>query len=307
MKLLVLFIFFTVVFKSDAPDYREVLYIERQDVGLKSVSAEHFAFNPDGTRIAAADASAVNIWDIETGEVIRSLDHAATFVSWSPDGEWITSGDYSDRALHVWEAETGILRYVLDGYWGAHVTWSPDSRQFVTNGMRIVDVETGDIVLQLDSNWGIPHEAHWSPDGTMIVTTSGWEGDFINLWSVSGERLDTYWGDISAAWSPDSTRLASLWQVREIATGLPIMVIPQMDTSIAWHPTGEWISSVEHEGGVIALWDAETGELVTSWQREGCAVVRGFAWSADGERFAFNCIQYEPTYQNDLVIWERKQ
>jgi dipeptidyl aminopeptidase/acylaminoacyl peptidase len=171
--------------------------------------------------------------------------------------------------------------------------------------MKIFDSQRGELVLELGSNWGIPYEAHWSPDGTMIATSSDWEGNYLNIWSVEGERLDTFWAGSSAAWSPDSTRIASTGQIRDIRTGLPVTIIKGMDNEIAWHPNGNWIASTG-DAGQIFLWDTGTGEQVTMWQYEDC-LIYGFAWSRDGERFAVSCIRYELDYRNELIIRERVQ
>jgi WD40 repeat protein len=288
--------------ENSAPYFQEVDRIER-DLLLRGNFSEYFAFSPDGQRIAAAATeTTINVWDVETGEVVHTLEHTSTSVSWSPDGALVAAGS-DEGILRLWNVQSGILWFELEGYSGRHITWSPDSTQFVTNAMKIFDSQTGELILQLGSNWGIPYEAHWSPDGTMIATTSGWEGQYLNIWSITGERLDTYWAGVSAAWSPDSTRLASTAQIRDVATGLPTTIIRELAYEIAWHPGGEWIASTGN-AGQIYLWDAATGELVTMWQYEDC-LINGFAWSPNGERFAVNCIQQEPAHSNDLIIRER--
>jgi WD40 repeat protein len=168
--------------------------------------------------------------------------------------------------------------------------------------MRILDANTGEILVDLGYNWNFPAAAYWSPDGTMIATPGGVDGPYLNIWSHEGERLDTYWAGNSAAWSPHSSHLATTGQVRDVTTGLPTLIIPNMEYLITWHPDGEWLTSANDEGKIF-LWDAETGDLVTTWSFDDC-IINGFTWSSDGQRFALNCIQFHPNYQNDLIIAE---
>lgn len=293
----------SVLAEPHPPNSQEIRRI-RRTVSILSNFNEHFAFSPDGTRIAAAGSeTTVNVWHVDTGDIIYTLAHAGTSVSWSPDGRWIAAGTFRGP-FRVWDAATGALAFELDSDSGRHSSWAPDSRRFVTNAMNIHDGTTGAIITELGLNWNIPYEAHWSPDGTMIATTGNWGRDYMHLWSSDGERLDTFWAGTSAAWSPDSTRLASAYQVRDVATGLPVMVIPEMVGVIAWHPDGEWISSATADG--VFLWDAETGGQVTVWPFGDCQT-RGFAWSPDGQRFALNCLRLGTDPGYDLVVGELAQ
>lgn len=286
------------------PQYQEILRIQRGEVRITINSSEQISFSPDGTRVVAAGSpTTIQVWDVTTGDVIHILElENPEGASWSPDGTIIVGGS-NDYDFRVWDARTGDILIDTGVVYGRYSSWSQDSTQFVTNIMVVFDAQTGEVIQQLGSNWGIPYEAHWSPDGTMIATTSGWEGWHLNIWSVEGERLDTYWAGSSASWSPDSTRIASIGQIRAIDTGLPVLIIARMDNAIAWHPDGDWIASTGDEGEIF-LWDAETGELVTMWQYDDCEI-NGFDWSPGGERFAINCIYREPEYGNDLIIWER--
>jgi WD40 repeat protein len=295
---------------NNVPEYRPLTTIPREPF-LVQIGPEYFAFSPDGTQIAAAATrDAVNVWDVATGSVIYTLDHprstttwSAIPVSWSPDGTTITTGN-TDWTLRFWDAATGQLRSESDDAIGWHVGWSPDSTRFVTNGMIIFDAATSELVMELGYNWGVPYETEWSPDGTMIATASGWEGDDTQLWTATGEHLDSFQTGHSIAWSPDSTRLASIGQIRDVATGLPVVIFPAMGGEIGWHPDGEWIANTGEEA--VFLWDATTGDQLAKWDLPGCDI-RGFAWSNDGNRFAVNCLgdMSQPGFRNELIIWER--
>ncbi len=228
---------------ENVAEYRPLTTIPR-DSFLIQYQPEYFAFSPDGTQIAAAATDAtVNVWDVETSVVRHVLDHDSISVSWRPDGAWIGTGG-SEWTARIWDADTGQLRYDLGEGGGWYIGWSADSTRFVTNSGKIFNTETGELVSEIGFNWGVPYEVEWSPDGTMIASASGWEGNETQLWSATGEHLDTFWTYHSISWSPDSARLASFGQVRDVTTGLPETIIPEMYGEIAWHPGGYVFSGV---------------------------------------------------------------
>lgn len=62
------------------------------------------AFSPDGRLLAGGGTdSVVRIWDVESGQVLRSLPHADELlaVSFSPDGAWLATGGY-DNTVVIW-------------------------------------------------------------------------------------------------------------------------------------------------------------------------------------------------------------
>ena len=276
---------------TDAPQFHQLRVIERPYFYYPPVFTEGFSFNSDGTRLAAAASeSTVNIWDVTTGDVVRSLPDVSASVEWSPDDAWIATA--MTEGIRIWNAETGIVAYDVpqgDYLSSGSVGWSPDSRHFLTNDGTVHDARTGQSVLRLVGAWTDIHHMYWSPDGTKIVMASdGRETDFVYLWSSDGQLLDTYWGGITVSWSPDSKYLASDGQVRDVSTGLPITIIPHMGHMIAWHPREAWIASSAVLGDAVDLWDATSGELLTSWTIPGC-FIQGLTWSPKGDRFAVSC------------------
>jgi WD40 repeat protein len=292
---------------DEIPRYRLLITIERDNVWPTRDFPESYNFSPDGTQFAAAASdTTVNIWDVQTGVVIRTLAYEGLSdpmsVSWSPDGTLIATGSiYSE--LRVWDVASGSLQYTL-GSNEYSTSWSPDSTRLVTADRNIYDAQSGQFLFRFVSRYFEGCQVYWSPDGFMIATTTCHDYDYLTIWSVEdGTLFDTYWGGHSAAWSPDSTRIASDAQVRDISTGLPVTIIPKMGGAIGWHPDGKWIASTG-DGHQVSLWDADTGKLLTAWVFSGCEI-NSFAWSPDGNRFAANCRQIEPKIKNDLLIWER--
>jgi hypothetical protein len=59
-------------------------------------SPSALAFSPDSRRVAAGHSGAVHVWDIQTGQEVRSLDlygpRPMLSVAVSPDGQWLAAG-----------------------------------------------------------------------------------------------------------------------------------------------------------------------------------------------------------------------
>jgi WD40 repeat protein len=74
-------------------------------------------FSPDGKRIAChASNGGINIWDAETGKLIREVHAddrfsggAFKFIKYSADGKILASGGHNREALDIWNADTGKL------------------------------------------------------------------------------------------------------------------------------------------------------------------------------------------------------
>jgi WD40 repeat protein len=295
--------------QTPTPQFRIIQTIQREPiprVGGRQFR-EQIAFNPDGSQIAAAaNDTTFSLWDTATGQIIHTVDFATTTITWSPDGQFIAAGASNTNIIGIWNADTALFIRNLFGLecssLSGSLSWSPDNTKILTNCGEILDAQTSNLVAQLDQQWWSMEQMAWSPDGSMIATSAGYEDRLIHLFSLDGALIDTYWGDSSIAWSPDSTRLATTGQIREVENGLPVTIIPEMQYDIAWHPSGDWITSIGDEGD-LQLWDVHSGDLVTSWQDTDCRI-SGFIWSANGERFAFSCIQFEPEFTTNLVIGE---
>ncbi|EMB17819.1 serine/threonine-protein kinase [Rhodopirellula europaea] len=176
------------------------------------------AFSPDGTRVASGsdqeldrDArrrgevkisteGTVKVWDIETGETIRSwTDHSNHVhdVAFSPDGTKLVS---SGMEVIVWDLENGKKLKTLEGH-EFHVTsvlYSPDGKRLLSAGDRgrtaiIWDVQSGSRQHTLRGHNEFLTGAIFSPDGMSAATASA--DHTIKIWdSQTGKLVRTLKG-----------------------------------------------------------------------------------------------------------------
>ena len=156
------------------------------------------ALSPDGRFVAAGAADGlVWIWNVDTGDAVRQLNHDSPVsgVIWSPEGDVLVSvGEDPNPSARIWDASTGDLLHAL-----AHplpltgAVFSSDGRRLATYGTgrlaRIFDVKTGERRATLSFAQGgfTVNSAEFSPDGDLIGTA---RGNFARLWNAeTGEPV----------------------------------------------------------------------------------------------------------------------
>lgn len=306
----------------------------------KGKALSDLAWSPDGKHMAAAIGEiahgTVHIWDATTGghEVIytpspSSNQHVdsevyATSVAWSPDGKRLASaiGD-----VQVWDVATGriLTRYFppLSSGLGTvnTIAWSPDGKYLAgafaswnTNGICIWDTRTGNLVHMFQSNNEMPSRA-WSPNGKYLLTI----GNAVEVWSMpTGQLVSTHTQHNvqNAAWSPDSTRIASAGsdgtvQIWDALTGHGLVTYTGHVNqgaagveALAWSPDGKRLVS---SGSDIQVWNAATGKLIFVYtgqhSSKGSPYLHPLAWSPNGKLIASGERQPRDAGGN-IQVWE---
>jgi WD40 repeat protein len=131
-------------------------------------------------------------------------------------------------------------------------------------------------------------EISWSPDGSRLVST----GDIaysLRRWKVSDDesvrlydpRVSNPW---HVAWSPDGTRIASghvlgavcLWTAATNKCDGLIQAHRSAVFSLAWSSDSQQLAT---GGGVIRIWDTQTGKLITAFGENEKIIYTQLAWA----------------------------
>ncbi|HET7236113.1 MAG TPA: BTAD domain-containing putative transcriptional regulator, partial [Actinomycetota bacterium] len=237
------------------------------------------AFSPDGLTLATTGTDGrLKVWDLTTGEVLRSVRGPAE--AWSPafsaDGSRVAAA-----FIGIEEQEEGVVR-VLDlktnrvwtlpaATWLNDVALSPDGARVVSVGgyagdadLLVVGVETAEVQwIRNRSDEGLLSVA-WSPDGRSIAASSF--GAHVFVWDANGRSMSTLRGHSgsvdSVAWAPDGTRLLSgasdgtarVWEVGRPDGTLTLAARAGAITGVAFSPDGTHVLTRSEER-IVDVWD----------------------------------------------------
>jgi WD40 repeat protein/serine/threonine protein kinase/DNA-binding XRE family transcriptional regulator len=291
-------------------------------------------WSPDGTRLVTGGNDGLpRVWDVESGETLFVLPghiDGVVIVTWSGNGRRLASQSL-DAIVKVWDAATGGFLFQIPNAAPdpatkrGFVEFSPDDNWILAGGSRVLGLRIWDASTTVPKLFGHTFGQEWggwSPDGTLIAT-SGEDGS-ARLWdAATGQQLKefdqgSFWGD----WSPDGSRLAfadgigahaiTVWDVK---TGELLATLsapddeygsPQLLT-MDWSPDGAFLAADDFRPGLtqaIYVWDAETTELVSTWQTDDTCHLGWPRWSPDGSRIATGCIFVEAGINTPARIWD---
>jgi len=296
-----------------------VLILQGQQVG------DYFTLTKDGKNLAyTREIGSSNLWlaSVEGSGKNQKVDlkplTAGTMKTWgpsfSPDGKLIAYGrgrNTDTMNIFVMPAEGGPSQQItfLDS-WNSGPVWSPDGKEiaFASNkgaALRIWKVSasggTPQQFAKADGFWPA-----WAPGQKILFQTYA----RLNLMAcdpATGEvsslfKSDSSWQNLWPVWSPDSKRIAFIWE-KEPQTGPGIWVLSLDGSSevmlrkgsaipIAWSKDGKWIYAWEPIGGganVLAISpDNGLGEVLFTLplsKEIGRPILRPD--TIDGRRFVF--------------------
>ncbi|WP_444881614.1 WD40 repeat domain-containing protein [Hyalangium versicolor] len=129
------------------------------------------AYSRDGRLLAADCGSSVQLWDMESGTLLRVLqEHEGQVMSvaFSPDGKTLASGS-DDATVRLWDADKGTQRRVLKGHSSSvrSVAFSPDGKTLASGSddatRRLWNIASGEclaVLVSLAEGW-----VAFTPDG----------------------------------------------------------------------------------------------------------------------------------------------
>jgi WD40 repeat protein len=251
--------------------------IQAQNQGAEVRS---IAWSPDGSQIALGggpifcnndpDTNArpygITILDATTRQPVATFEGhvcAVNSVAWNFDGSKLASTS-DDGTARVWDTTTGQLLSVLQDSYG--------------RGVRVTGLA-------------------WSPDGSKLAHFVDLGRSPVTIWNPNtGETLDVIdvANDVeSLAWSPDGGKLAvgnfnKTVQILDVETGQILNTFDAFDqdgrvASVDWSPDGRKLAI---SGIGLRILDAQTGQLLLSFQGHTGDSTIFVAWSPDGIKLA---------------------
>jgi WD40 repeat protein len=188
---------------------------------------------------------------------LSSIDSHHGFVysvKFSPDGKILASGG-ADRRIRLWNADTGKIIYTLDGHQEAvrALEFMPNGKILISAGadrtIRFWDLDSKQLLKTIEAHEQAIHAVAISRDGRSIVSGS-----------------------------TDRTV-----QVRQLGTSTHQILQGHQDgvLTVAISPDGKTIASGSMDG-VVNVWDADTKQLINSFQAHQSAV-RSIVFQTNGK------------------------
>lgn len=233
------------------------------------------AVSPDGSWIATTGDGPARIWDAVTLEFRQVLD-GSTGAVWggcavSANGR-VLAAPGSDGAVRVWTVDGGDLRHVLTH---PAVVWdcslSPDGQQLVTahsHGLILVrDVETGEVVRQMEGHTGNVQACELSADADWLVSAGA--DRTVRIWNArTGELAKILEGHTEAVWECSLPAHGSWVATAAGDSTVRIWAVPKAAPSEARYERrlsrpvwacaaprgGQWLANSGHDG-TVRIWD----------------------------------------------------
>ncbi|MFS0519399.1 caspase family protein [Nostoc sp. UIC 10607] len=255
---------------------------------VKSISFDFYgivksiSFSPNGKTLAFASSdNPIKLWNLETGNVIRTLE--GYNVSFSPDGKTLAFA--SDATIKLWNLEIGKEIRTLQGLNGVNsVSFSPDGKTLASasddSKIKVWNLETGITLTRVEDVKSIS----FNPDGKTLTFASS--DNKIKVWNPKTDKTTTLWnvetsGDTpiindhggdekfnfrSASFSTDGKAFVfvsldnkiSLWNLE---TGNATRTLKSHNkgslvTSVSLSPDRKTLASASRDG-TIELWDID--------------------------------------------------
>ena len=265
-----------------------------------------FDVSPNLNEIAFATSKGLVVYDFNSYSHLRTLEENENVYSlaWSQDGTQLAASIirgidelHGEVILKIWDTSTWkvvsqptfgealINERILD------IAWSPDGTKLAISmdiqGVMVLNLNSGKIISHQKEYAGSVLEISWSPDGSRLVST----GDMaysLRRWRVSDDesvrlydqRVSNPW---RVAWSPDGERIASghvlgtvcLWTVATNKCDGLIQAHRSAVFSLAWSPDSLKLAT---GGGVIRIWDTQTGKLITAFGENNEYIYTRLVW-----------------------------
>ena len=230
------------------------------------------AVTADGRRAVSASDKTLKVWDLESGEELRTLEShsgAVYSVTLTGDGRRVVSGS-SDNTLKVWDLESDDEPWTLEGHSGLvrSVALTGDGRRAVSgssdNTLKVWDLESDDELWTLEGHSGGVNAVPLTRDGRRAISAS--YDNTLKVWDLeSGDELRTLeghsdsvnavalTGDGRRAVSGSDDKTAKVW---DLESGQLLYSLEEHKDSVdAVTVFGDGLLASKSEDQTVILWD----------------------------------------------------
>ncbi|MEG3935398.1 WD40 repeat domain-containing protein [Microcoleus sp. T3_B1] len=155
------------------------------------------AISPDTTILVGGSWKKIWVWNLQTGEIIRSIEghsHWVLSVAISPDGNTLVSGS-ADKNIKVWNLKTGQVIRTLNDHssWITAVAIPADGKKIVSGStdktIKIWELNTGKLSKTIKNEKELSSVLSLciSHDGKVIACGS--TNNKITLWNLDSGKL----------------------------------------------------------------------------------------------------------------------
>ncbi|MBI3466749.1 MAG: DUF874 family protein [Planctomycetes bacterium] len=308
------------------------LSILRRDEHRQLSRTMTVAFAPDSTRLATGNYDGtITIWDVAKGVRLLGLQgspETSSSLAFSPDGEWIASGQ--GDAMTLWDTSTGRELLTLRAHDGlAEVRFSVDGARLASAGydgtVKVWDSTARPEFLVLRKDHYHVRSVSFSPDGNRVLVGGLGDADVksgLAVWDLTtgkeSLRVEKAYLAQSPVYSPDGRWIASVKEdiitlvnssnannVRSILRYDPVHFRgrgrpgrPGTFDTLAFSHDGQLVAAATADD-TVKLWKVNTGEEVQSVHWPDSTITCA-AFSPGGERLAAG------SKDSALKLWDTK-
>lgn len=265
---------------------------------------QELAFVGGGHLVSAGSDLAVQVWNIDTGEVIRPLTgatHAVIGLATSTNSTWVVAGCHNGQII-TWDTASGNVKHDFLGESLMALSAIPGTNQILTghpdNLVRVKNHENGNNLRAFGGHTtSTTLGVGFSPDGRHVV--SGGTELFTRLWKRTNAAPHTVLpghgaGTQTAAFSPDGqyvlTTVGAPVHAARLSNPQTGLVEREFIGHTSWlltaafSPDGRRVATGAQDG-TARLWDVATGAHLRTFTAPG-TLIRSVAVSADGKLLA---------------------